>query len=84
MCVGQHVDNSLHNGVFATEMMLRTHRITRTNSIVWFNPAPMPSFGVICVSQQRIRPYLVFVASEPSILVRKANDLLRTTRKTSQ
>ena len=51
---------------------------------VFFENAPLQRYGVICVSRQRVRPYLVFVATEASLLVRKANDILNTTRNTSQ
>ena len=40
--------------------------------------------GVICISWQCLHPYLVFVATEASLLVRKANDILNTTRNISQ
>ena len=41
-------------------------------------------YGVICVSRQRARPYLVFVTTQASLLVEKANEILSTTRNTSQ
>ena len=33
-------------------------------------------YGIICISQQRVRPYLVFVTTQASLLVKKANDVL--------
>ena len=34
----------------------------------------------VWVSQQRVWPYLVFVTTEASLLVKKANEILSTTR----
>ena len=41
-------------------------------------------YGVICVSWQRTCLYSVFVTHEASLLRKKANDILNTTRNTSQ
>ena len=46
--------------------------------------ASFERYGVICVSRQRTRPYLVFVTTQASLLVKKANEILSTTRNTSQ
>ena len=36
-------------------------------------------YGVFCMSQQCVRPYLVFMAAVASLLVGKANEILSTT-----
>ena len=54
------------------------------NCMAYSESAPLQRYGVICVSQQCVRSYLVFVATEPSLLARMANDILSTTRNTSQ
>ena len=36
-------------------------------------------YDVICVSRQRVRRYLVFVTTQASLLVKKANEILITT-----
>ena len=49
------------------------------NFMAYSEGAPLLRYGVICISRQCRRPYLVFVATEASLLVRKANDILITT-----
>ena len=44
---------------------------------------PFLTYGVICASRQRVRPYFVFVTTEASLLVKKADEVLSTTRDTS-
>ena len=51
---------------------------------VFSKTASFERYGVICVSRQRARPYLVFVTTQASLLVKKANEILSTTRNTSQ
>ena len=51
---------------------------------VFSKTASFERYGVICVSRQRARPYLVFVTTQASLLVKKANETLSTTRNTSQ
>ena len=46
--------------------------------------APLQRYGVICVSQQHVRPYLMFMATKASLQVRKANNILNTARNISQ
>ena len=40
--------------------------------------------GVVQDVQIPVRPYLVFVTTQASLLVKKANEILSTTRNTSQ
>ena len=51
---------------------------------VFSKTASFERYGVICLSRQRARPYLVFVTTQASLLVKKANEILSTTRNTSQ
>ena len=51
---------------------------------VFSKTASFERYGVICVPRQRARPYLVFVTTQASLLVKKANEILSTTRNTSQ
>ena len=51
---------------------------------IFSETAPLQRFGVICTSRQHVCPYLVFVATEASLVVRKINDILKTARNTSQ
>ena len=51
---------------------------------VFSKTASFERYGVICVSRQRACPYLVFVTTQASLLVKKANEILSTTRNTSQ
>ena len=53
-------------------------RHTAPTKITGFASARKDNYGVICVSRQRLRPYLLF---EASLL---ANEILSTTRNTSQ
>ena len=48
---------------------------------VFANKASFKRYGVICVSRQHVRPYLVFVTIQASLLVKKANEILNTTRQ---
>ena len=48
---------------------------------VFANKASFKRYGVICVSRQHVRPYFVFVTIQASLLVKKANDILNTTRQ---
>ena len=50
----------------------------------FFENAPFLFYGDICVSQQRVRLYYMFVTTEASLLRKKANDMQNTTRNTSQ
>ena len=50
---------------------------------VFSKTASFERYGVICVSRQRARPYLVFVTTQASSLVKKANEILSTTRNTN-
>ena len=47
---------------------------------VFAKKASFKRYGVICISRQRMRPYLVFVIIQASLLVKKANEILSTTR----
>ena len=49
------------------------------NCGVFFENVPFLLYGVICLSRQRVRPYLVFVATVASLLVRKANNIILNT-----
>ena len=51
---------------------------------IFAKKASFKRYGVICVSQQGVRPHLVFVTIQASLLVKKANEILSTTRNTSQ
>ena len=51
---------------------------------VFSKTASLERYGIICVSRQCARPYLVFVTTQASLLVKKANEILSTTRNTSQ
>ena len=51
---------------------------------VFSKTASFEIYGVICVSRQRVRPYLLFVTPQASLLVKKANEILSTTRNTGQ
>ena len=48
---------------------------------VFSKTALFERYGVICVSRQHVRPYLVFVTIQASLLVKKANEILNTTRQ---
>ena len=50
----------------------------------FFKNSPFLFYGVICVSQQRVRLYYVFVTTEAFSIRKKANDIQNTTRNTSQ
>ena len=50
---------------------------------VFSKTASFERYGVICVSRQRARPCLVFVTTQASLLVKKANEILSTTRNTN-
>ena len=54
-------------------------KLTRYLKRRFFKNASFTRYGVICVSRQHVRPYLVFVTTEASLLVKKANEILRTT-----
>ena len=41
---------------------------------VFSKTASFEIYGVICVSRQRVRPYLLFVTPQASLLVKKANE----------
>ena len=51
---------------------------------VFSKTASFERYGVICVSQQRARPYLVFVTTQASLLVKKANEILSTMERRSR
>ena len=50
----------------------------------FFENVPFLFYGIICVSWQCVRLYYVFVTTEASLLRKKANNILNTTRNTSQ
>ena len=54
------------------------------NCMAYSESSPLLRSGAIYISRQCVRSYLVFVATGPSLLARKANDILSTTRNTSQ
>ena len=56
-------------------------QVKRFTLWVFANNASFKRYGVICISRQRVRPYLVFVTSQASLLVKKANEILSTTRQ---
>ena len=43
--------------------------------------ASFKRYGIICVSRQGKRPYLVFVTTQASLLVKKTNEVLSITRQ---
>ena len=51
---------------------------------VFSKTASFERYGIICVSRQRVRPYLLLVTTQASLLVKKVNEILSTARNTSQ
>ena len=51
---------------------------------VFSKTASFERYDVICVSRQRVRPYLLLVTTQASLLVKKVNEILSTARNTSQ
>ena len=41
--------------------------------------ASFKRYGITCISRQRVHPYLVFVTTQASLLVKTANEILRNT-----
>ena len=48
---------------------------------VFAKKASFKRYGVVCISRQRVRPYLMFVTIQASLLVKKANEILSTARQ---
>ena len=47
---------------------------------VFAKKALFKRYCIICVSRQRVRHYIVFVTTQASLLVKKANEILNTAR----
>ena len=60
--------------------MVGTNGISVASKVFYIvNFASFKRYGVICISRQSVRPYLVFVNIQASLLVKKANEMLSTT-----
>ena len=60
-------------------IMVGTNGISVASKVCIFaKKASFKRYGVICISRQRVRSYLVFVNIQASLLVKKANEILGT------
>ena len=56
--------------------MVGTNGISVASKVCIFaKKASFKRYGVICISRQRVRSYLVFVNIQASLLVKKANEI---------
>ena len=78
------VDISPLEHLFVLKTLSHIQQATKVKKFVGISLKMFCFYGVICISRQHVRPYLMFVATEASLLVRKDNDILNTTRNTSQ